>query len=191
MIIKCDKCSKEFNRKPSHIKKQNFCSVKCLSTGYKYTDEQRKNWADKARLQKGAKRSPEACKNIGLGKKGKKHPNWKGDKVSYVGLHCWVNSNWIKEKKCEVCDQTDQKFYDWANLGIYNRERKNWKVMCRSCHNKSHNKAKHLEEFNKKKQIEIKVRNPKIIKMYKEGIKVKDIAKEFKLTSVTIYSVIK
>src|SRR5690348_11261016 len=32
MKIKCDKCGKEFYRKPSRVKKQNFCSIACFKT---------------------------------------------------------------------------------------------------------------------------------------------------------------
>jgi len=33
--------------------------------------------------------------------KGNKNPNWKGDNVSYSGLHRWIRTNFKKSKKCQ------------------------------------------------------------------------------------------
>lgn len=65
---------------------------------------------------------------------GDKHPSWKGDKVGYSGIHLWVATYWGRESKCEKCKTTTAKRYEWANLGILNRERKNWKRLCKKCH---------------------------------------------------------
>lgn len=70
---------------------------------------------------------------------GDKHPNWKGDAVGYKGLHTWITDNWGRPSLCEQCGTTKSKKFQWANLGIYNRERKNWKRMCASCHHKFDN----------------------------------------------------
>lgn len=70
---------------------------------------------------------------------GEKHPLWKGDNVGYSALHEWISFNWGKPKLCEQCGTTESKKFQWANLGIYNRDRKNWKRMCASCHHKFDN----------------------------------------------------
>lgn len=150
MIIQCQKCNKDINRKPSHVRKQNFCSRKCLASGYIYTQEQRDNLSAKGKLLKGLKRSPEACRNIALAKMGDKNPHWKGDDVGYTSLHEWINNNWGKLRKCEVCDTEDAKKFEWANLnGIYNRDRVNWKRMCCSCHCKYDNKIMNIKKMRK------------------------------------------
>lgn len=59
---------------------------------------------------------------------------WKG---GYFALHTWIERNFGKEKKCEICLSKSAKRYEWANVtGIYNRERKNWKRLCCKCHRK-------------------------------------------------------
>lgn len=68
---------------------------------------------------------------------GEKHPNWKGNDVGYKGLHSWIGDNWGRSRLCEECGTTTAKKFEWANLNnTYNRERKNWKRMCCSCHDK-------------------------------------------------------
>ena len=64
-------------------------------------------------------------------------PNWKGDKVSIKGLHAWIKRHYGKADRCEKCGIKGKRYYDWANLDHkYSRERKDWKMMCRSCHMK-------------------------------------------------------
>lgn len=140
MIITCDFCKKEFNRKPSQVKlrKQHFCSRKCRADGFVFSPELRKQIAETtSKNNRGRKISEQGRKNISESKKGHKHPNWKGDKVGYKGLHSWINENWGRKRECEICGTKKAKKFEWANLnGIYNRERKNWKRMCCSCHDK-------------------------------------------------------
>lgn len=65
---------------------------------------------------------------------GEKHYNWKGDNVGYRGLHKWVKSRLPKPKSCSNCGQ-EKKWLDLANItGVYTREFRNWKYLCRSCH---------------------------------------------------------
>ena len=97
-----------------------------------------------ARYWKGKTHSQKTKDQISQNRKGKntieqeknKNPNWKGDKVSYSGLHRWIRKNFIKIDKCEnkKCPHKNPKRIDWANKGIYNRDRKNWMRLCRSCH---------------------------------------------------------
>ena|SRR3990167_10117412 len=73
-------------------------------------------------FQKGMK-VPKAEKNWG----------WKGNNASFSGIHIWVHRNWIKKEKCDGCKKI--KKLDWANKDHkYNRVRKDWMCLCRSCH---------------------------------------------------------
>jgi len=64
-----------------------------------------------------------------------KHPNWKGEDVGYVPLHIWVRKHLGKPSKCEHCQSTDKKRYEWANLsGKYKRNLYDWIRLCRGCH---------------------------------------------------------
>jgi hypothetical protein len=61
------------------------------------------------------------------------HHDWKGDEVSYKGLHQWMRRHIPKPDFCQSCKIEPPR--DMANVtGIYNREPVNWKWLCRSCH---------------------------------------------------------
>lgn len=67
---------------------------------------------------------------------GANHHNYKGDNVSYSGLHYWVSSRLGKPSKCEKCGTTDSPRYEWANRsGKYLRELNDWERLCKKCHN--------------------------------------------------------
>lgn len=63
---------------------------------------------------------------------GSKHGAWKGDAVSYNGLHSWVNKHKPRPELCEECNLVPP--LDLANKGIYNRDFDNWEYLCRKCH---------------------------------------------------------
>jgi hypothetical protein len=63
------------------------------------------------------------------------HHNWKGENVSYKGLHTWISNNYGKPMKCEDCGITGLNRYHWANKsGEYKREREDWMRLCPTCH---------------------------------------------------------
>ena len=65
------------------------------------------------------------------------HYNWKGNKVSYVGLHMWVYKHLGKPDRCEHCNKSGLKsrFIQWANKsGEYKRELSDWVRLCVKCH---------------------------------------------------------
>ena len=60
---------------------------------------------------------------------------WKGDKVKIRGLHQWVERHLGVLNKCEYCESTTAKRYDWANKSRrYLRELSDWVRLCRKCH---------------------------------------------------------
>lgn len=66
---------------------------------------------------------------------GEQHPLWKGDRVSYSGLHYWVGRSLGKPKFCEHCGTKTAKKYEWANLSReYKRDTNDWIRLCKSCH---------------------------------------------------------
>ena len=73
-------------------------------------------------------------KNPMYGRTQEKSPEWKGDKVSYSGLHHWVLKYKIKPKFCPRCGRT-KCVIDWANVdGRYRRVLSDWFAVCRRCH---------------------------------------------------------
>lgn len=73
-----------------------------------------------------------------------KSPNWKGGSVGKAALHNWVEKHKGKPRKCEHCDTTKAKQYDWANVSQeYKRELSDFIRLCRSCHAKYDYKHRH------------------------------------------------
>lgn len=101
--------------------------------GFKHTEITKKKLSE---ALKGKERSKEHRKNIALAKIGSKNGAWKGDKAKYSSIHDWIRKYWGRADLCEysLCEGKSKTF-DWANItGNYNRERKNWKKLCRGCH---------------------------------------------------------
>ncbi len=84
-------------------------------------------------------------KRISLAHANIKHWNWKGNTVKYQGVHSYINRNYPKPKKCEMCHQV--KPLDISNIsGLYKRDILDWEWLCRRCHMK---KDGRLEKFGK------------------------------------------
>ena len=66
---------------------------------------------------------------------GEKHYLWKGNKVSYTGLHHWIKKELGSPMKCQDCGTTKAKYYEWANIsGKYKRDTNDFKRLCKKCH---------------------------------------------------------
>ena len=90
---------------------------------------------------------------------GSKNPNWKGDDVTYIGLHSWVWRNKGRPKKCEHCGTTTAKRFEWANKSHeYKRDLTDWIRLCTSCH-KKYDMTPEILKFLRKPRI-----NGKLIK---------------------------
>jgi len=141
-----------------------------------------------ARYWKGKIFSEEHCKRIGKGKKGakhteetkkkmseahlgvpsiwkgkmrgKNHPQWKGDEVSYVTLHQWVKRWKQKPEFCEICNKKPP--HDLHNIsGEYKRDVNDFEWLCNKCHQIKDGRY----DKNKKRMKENNpMKNPEIIK---------------------------
>lgn len=144
----CGRCEKEFTRERwyhDYLLKCNkgrgfFCSKTCAQTGRPVSQET----IEKIRSpQIGIPRPQSGLSN-------EKHSQWKGDEVSRHALHRWLwrHKPAPSNGKCKLCKV--EPFHDLANMtGIYNREFKNWKYLCPSCHKKydyENGVRKHSEE---------------------------------------------
>jgi hypothetical protein len=59
--------------------------------------------------------------------------SWKGNRVSYSGLHQWVNAHLPKPEFCQSCQIKPP--YDLANISQkYERDLTDWEYLCRKCH---------------------------------------------------------
>ncbi|HBI17153.1 MAG TPA: hypothetical protein DDY52_03320 [Candidatus Moranbacteria bacterium] len=69
---------------------------------------------------------------------GEKCHNWKGEFVSYSGLHYWVRRKLGKAKKCSVCGKEGRgREMHWANKDHkYRRNTNDFIELCAKCHTK-------------------------------------------------------
>lgn len=68
-------------------------------------------------------------------KKGEQSPNWKGNKVGKKALHQWVIKHRGRPMKCEHCNSTTAKKYEWSNISQkYKRDLSDWQRLCTQCH---------------------------------------------------------
>ena|SRR3990167_9223635 len=67
--------------------------------------------------------------------RGENNRHWKGDKVKYRSLHSWIERQLGKPRKCEFCEITIAKRYEWANIsGEYKRDISDFMRLCVKCH---------------------------------------------------------
>lgn len=103
-----------------------------------------KPWLGKARSEETKEKIRKAKTGVPSPAKGRpssianeKHPNWKGDFVSYSGMHYWVSRKLGKPDACEHCPKKGLKGRQihWANKSHqYKRELSDWLRLCAKCH---------------------------------------------------------
>lgn len=107
MIKICEICKKEFKIRSYRKNIARFCSNKCRGI-----------WVSKTFS-------------------GKNSPNWKGDKISRVGVHDWIKKIKGKafEHSCKLEDKTCKGRMEWSNVsGRYKRNISDWQTLCTSHH---------------------------------------------------------
>lgn len=96
------------------------------------------------------KHSEEIKQRISKALKGKKleeqNPMWKGDAVGNYALHDWIKSRLPKKELCEACRKKPP--FDLANKsGLYLRDLKDWRWLCRKCHMISDGRLMNLKQY--------------------------------------------
>ena len=130
---KCKDCGKKLS---------HYESTRCVQCASKVP----KSEETRERLSSAVKKNWEDGKMSKTGSMDK-NPNWKGDQVSYTGIHKWIERNWKKSDKCDFCDKAANRI-EWANLtGDYSRDRKNWGCLCVSCHRKLDRKSQKWQDW--------------------------------------------
>ena len=148
MIITCDVCGKEFNRKPSKISTKNYCSNECNSkgmlTGQMCTcatcgKQVYKRKSDIEKSKTGnvyCSRSCATSNNNTILRTGENHPNWQDKHVGYR-----LKAFELLPNECEVCGynkipgilQVHHKDRDRTNGHISNLQ-----ILCPTCHCEEH-----------------------------------------------------
>lgn len=121
----CQICKKVNNAKPCVVKsgRKKYCSLSCR---YKGT----------ARIMIGNKN------NDNWDPTGINNPNWKGEEISYIGIHAWVTRQLGRPHQCENCLTKEYHRYEWANIsGKYKRDLSDWVRLCVPCHRNYDNNA--------------------------------------------------
>lgn len=81
-----------------------------------------------------------------------KNVMWKGDKVGYAGLHCWIRRRMPHKNICQNCLSTCNP--DLANISQkYLRDLNDWEWLCRRCHMKKDGRLANLKHETKPKII--------------------------------------
>ena len=106
-------------------------------------------------------------------RKGKNNPNWKGDKVGYVGLHLWVKRRKPKPKFCQCC-QTKAPIDLAVINNKYTRNLSDWWWVCRTCHMLKDGRMNNLW-----KGIPVGKKHPRLGKHFSEESKEKIRQKAF------------
>lgn len=86
-----------------------------------------------------------------------KHGSWKGENVSYSGIHKWINRHLGRAEECRFCHKKwdKPKSICWSNIDHkYRRTLSDWIPLCRSCHEiYDYNVLKINTKLGKPKQI--------------------------------------
>lgn len=70
---------------------------------------------------------------------------WKGVKVGYRGIHSWIQRNYGKAERCDVCGKTKGRMC-WANKDKqYSRDIEDWFQACGKCHKEYDLSISHIE----------------------------------------------
>lgn len=127
----CDICNKNFEKKKSLSNHRRWHQLKEYTT---FQEHHRKIQSEN--------------------QKGDKNSDWKGDKISYVGVHVWIKKYKLKTEQCENCGITPNGFktgryrkkknisLELANIsGKYKRDVNDYEWLCRKCHNLKYKKS--------------------------------------------------
>jgi len=131
----CQTCGKTF--KVWHCRKQKFCSLSCRPSWNRGTKGMMKAWNKgipnpKAYLRFG-EHAQKGHQPWNTGKFMAEAPNWKGDKVTYSGLHAWVRKSRGQPLWCMKCGSCTK--VEWANISHeYKRDLLDWMELCHKCH---------------------------------------------------------
>lgn len=116
----CEVCGKDITHKYKSQLKQRTCSHSCQLKG------------NKLRLGKKPANAFAPGQTAG-----EMNVNWKGNKVSYGGIHDYIRNKYGSPQICEHCKAKNlgSRKHHWANIsGEYKRDRNDWLRLCAKCH---------------------------------------------------------
>jgi len=88
----------------------------------------------KGHARRGVTVTAETRAKLSEGQRGSKGNNWRGDDVSYSGLHRYLRKHYPKTRICEECGEEKQTDYALIHGREYSRNRENYRELCHACH---------------------------------------------------------
>ena len=120
---------------------------------------------------------------------GKNNPRWKGDEVSYGGLHRYIRKHKPIVSNCEDCNKSNVKL-ELANISKqYKRDVDDFKWLCPKCHAKFDKRSIVLRGKNNGKSKITLEQAREILKRKNESCK--EIAKDYPIHENTVRNIIK
>jgi len=128
--LRCKNCKTIYLRYRANNRPQRFCSRNCYLGSSENSETQRRRT---------------------IGMKAEKNLAWKGDDVTYKGLHRWIEIQLGQAKNyiCYHCDgRSGSKKMNWSNTDHkYTRDLSKWLPVCKICH--SIYDQKHFKTYSK------------------------------------------
>lgn len=126
---------------------ERYVAISTLKLGAKYCSNKCRGIAmrGKPSWNKGLSVSDPRVLKYTKSKVGQKRPtitgennwNWRGDKISYSGVHQWIRRQLGRPLKCEHCGTNKKRRYNWANINHkYRRMLGDYISLCVPCHRK-------------------------------------------------------
>lgn len=144
VIRNCERCGKEYRRKPSHVEGSHFCSHSCRAKSRKHTEEDKRKISEALKGNKwnlGKKRTEEHLEKM----RGKNNANWR-DGASHTPYSVdWTSTlrRSIRERDRYICQICNEEQGDKAmsvhhiDYNKINCDPCNLITLCHSCHSKT------------------------------------------------------
>lgn len=133
--VKCLSCGKDQFRSPSKVQPRNYCNWNCYNKT-RIEELKARGVPYQITIKSSQELSKKRIEALRKKTKGAKHYSWKGEQVSYAGLHMWLNREKTKPKTCSKCGKKgSSRSIQWANIdGKYRRVLSDYIALCSSCH---------------------------------------------------------
>lgn len=126
---KTGKYNPNYGKHFSKEHKKRIGDAQCGKKNHNWGKHHTKEWKEFMHKKMSGKNNPMYNKHIS----GDKSYWWKGDNVSYEGLHIWLKKNMPKPETCEMCNWFKPKHI--SNIsGEYRRDVNDYQWLCVQCH---------------------------------------------------------
>jgi len=149
--FECERCRKYVERKNYTLKnKRKFCSRLCADMFRRGKKQSKEVIENRVLKLIGQKRSDAYKQRMSFMRLGDKNPAWNFINPHIKTIHRRFRNKYGKAVLCGHCGSTVN--VEWSNKNhAYDFVRKDWRQLCRSCHNKyDYDKNKRTKPYSKK-----------------------------------------